>query len=491
MDQEGMKPDQDLGVETRQRGTGDPARLAVSSRRRAMDRLGEAVRDGRDGPVLITGEPGAGKTWLVERLVDELPAGWRALCVELTSALEPLEFLRLVADALGLPMTDRLGSVRLRIRAALEDDSTDGRSWLLIVDEAHRGSPAVWEELLILAGALGRPSGFSAMIIMGGTELARELATRRHDAWAIRLGLHVHLMPLDLDEARELLGFHGRAGIATEPALEELHRDALGNPRMILRLAESRARAVRTGTRATRPSSGESEARRRVLRSRCGRPGVPSRPYRDDQAEPVRPAGRTGCNVKGGGQEADRPELPSLIPGPDRRSGSRMASSRSDGTVTWRPSLTYRGGFHSDRPGSLVTGRTRPCRGTGRGSLRRAPSLDGMDPQSRAIRTAVEAGRHSALIFGVPESSRIRTWTNPPETMPVVSTASTSGLIDLRRAPAGTSAAPKLSRISHLTANSSPVCVANPSRKADEIPEPPTERRRPGRLCGSSSSNAS
>ena len=267
MDQEGIQPDQDLGVETRQQGARDPARLAVSSRRRALERLGAAVRDGRDGPALITGGPGAGKTWLAERLVDQLPAGWRALSVELTSALDALEFLRLVADALGLPMTDRLGSVRLRIRAALEDDSTDGRSWLLIVDEAHRGSPAVWEELQILAGSLGRLSGFSAMIIMGGTELARELATRRHDAWAIRLGLHVHLMPLDLDEARDLLAFHGRAGLAAETALEELHRDALGNPRMILRLAESRARAIRTDTQADKALAPAGGPSRRIPRS--------------------------------------------------------------------------------------------------------------------------------------------------------------------------------------------------------------------------------
>jgi type II secretory pathway predicted ATPase ExeA len=249
-----MQPDQGLGVERSRPRAGDSARLAVSSRRGALERLSAAVRDGRNGPVLLTGEPGAGKTWLADRLEDGLPAGWRALSVELTSVLDALEFLRLVADALGLPMTDRLGSVRLRIRAALEDDSTEGRKWLLRIDEAHRGSPAVWEELDLLASSLGRPSGFGAMLVMGRTELVRELTTRRHEGWAIRLGLHVHLMPLDLDEARELLAFHGRDGIATEPVLEEIHRDALGNPRMLLRLAaESRARAERAGTRAVHP----------------------------------------------------------------------------------------------------------------------------------------------------------------------------------------------------------------------------------------------
>ena len=256
-DQKTMQPDQALGFERRLRGAGDPARLAVFSRQRALERLSAAVREGGDGPALITGEPGAGKTWLSERLVDELPAGWRALSVELTSTLDALEFLRLVADALGLPMTDRLGAVRLRIQAALEDDTTEGRNWLIVVDEAHRASQAVWEELDLLAGSIGRPSGFGAMVVMGRTELARELTTRRLDGWAIRLALHVHLMPLDLDEARELLAFHGRAGTMAEAALEALHRDALGNPRILLRLAESRARSTRTGTTTDRaPASG-------------------------------------------------------------------------------------------------------------------------------------------------------------------------------------------------------------------------------------------
>ncbi len=275
-----MQPDQDVRVERRPPGDGDPGRLAVSSRRRALERLGAAVVAGRDGPALITGEPGAGKTWLADRLVDELPAGWRALSIELTSALDALEFLRLVADALGLPMSDRVGAVRLRIQAALEDDATEGRNWLIVIDEAHRASTAVWEELDLLAGTLGRPSGFGAMVVMGRTELTRELATRRLDGWAIRLGLHIHLMPLDLDEARELLAHHGRAGLLAEPALEALHRDALGNPRILLRLAESRGRSNQSLAQGRRPEP-----------SRPPQPAVNPTPRPiEDASAPIRPS---------------------------------------------------------------------------------------------------------------------------------------------------------------------------------------------------------
>ncbi len=196
-------------------------------------------------------------------------------------------------------MTDKVGTARLRIRAVLEDDSTEGRDWLLIIDEAHLGSPAVWEELQILAGSLGRPGGFAAMTILGRTELAREMATRRMDAWANRLGMHVHLMPLDLDEARELLGFHGHIDKSSEPALEELHRDTLGNPRLLLRLAESRARSTRPVIEASKP---ESDARR---------PGRSTSAPRSER--PAEPLGPPGSSVQSA-EFRSTARGPSLIP---------------------------------------------------------------------------------------------------------------------------------------------------------------------------------
>src|SRR5438132_11935328 len=96
-----MQPDQRLGVGTSQQVSGDPARRAVPSRRRALERLRAAVGEGWTGPILITGEAGAGKTWLGRRLVDGLPATWQALSVEVTSTLDAVEFLRLIGQALG------------------------------------------------------------------------------------------------------------------------------------------------------------------------------------------------------------------------------------------------------------------------------------------------------------------------------------------------------------------------------------------------------
>ena len=128
------------GIEMR-RSPLDVERPTVTSRRRALDRLWTAFRGDLCGPVLITGEPGAGKSWLVRRFADGLPAGWGVADVEMTSALDGLEMLRLLGDDLGLEMPDRLGAARLRVEAGLRDAAADGRGWLLIVDEVQRGRP--------------------------------------------------------------------------------------------------------------------------------------------------------------------------------------------------------------------------------------------------------------------------------------------------------------------------------------------------------------
>ncbi len=294
-----MQPEQ--AGESR-RWPSDAGRFAVNSRRRALDRLRSATEGGPSGPVLITGEPGAGKSWLARRFAEDLPAGWRSVEVAMTSALDSLDFLRLVGDGLGLELPDRLGAARLAVGAGLRDDAVDGRSWLLVLDEAQRASAAAREEIDVLADRLGRADGFALMILLGGADLARELAAGRRPGWAHRLGLHIHLPPLDLDEARELLGPEGRLA---EPDLEALHRDAMGNPRAILRLAGARTRASRT-VMAPRLADRQVTSPRRPIAI----PRVEAR-LNERAVEPASPA-VSGVPAPAG--DVPPPRLPSLIP---------------------------------------------------------------------------------------------------------------------------------------------------------------------------------
>jgi general secretion pathway protein A len=160
--------------------------------------------------------------------------------VDLATAMNALEFLRLIAHPLGISVTNRLGAARLRLREALEAEAADGRPWLLVIDEAQRGSLAVWDEIQAIVNHLGESDAFAAVLVAGQTELARTLESRRQRAFAASVSIHIHLMPLDLDEARDLLGCTEYADAGAQQALEEVHRDAGGNPAMLLRLAQLR-----------------------------------------------------------------------------------------------------------------------------------------------------------------------------------------------------------------------------------------------------------
>jgi type II secretory pathway predicted ATPase ExeA len=303
-----MDQDQGPGTELSDRPRGDSP-LAVSSRRRALDRLQAAVEGGHARPILITGEPGAGKSWLAHQLTYLLPSCWKWARVDLTRAMTALDFLQLIGHSLGVTTAEGLGNARTRLNSILHDDDVDGRRWLLVVDEAHRAAPVVWDELQALVNQSGRPGGFAALFVLGDTELLRALATREFGGFASRLCVHLHLPPLDLDEARELLALTGQDHIAADRILEELHRDSRGNPGVLLRLA-----------------------RRRPAPWRVISDLSPDRTSRDgDPAWPGFPATRT--------RTSNRPDQPEDLEVAQPASASRLATAHSDHLQTRTPPL--------------------------------------------------------------------------------------------------------------------------------------------------------
>jgi general secretion pathway protein A len=287
----------------------------VDSRRRAFDALRSAVFDGRPGPILITGESGAGKSALVRRLSVEDPARWRTALVDLAVEMRSLEFLRLVGHALGVRSGNRLGKARIRLENALANEAAEGRRWLLVLDQAHRGRSAVWDEVQAIADQLGRSSGFAALLIVGETGLARSLASRRSSMGLLfRLRAHIHLKPLDLDEARDLLDSADLADVADNEMLEEIHRSSHGNIASLLRLApawsiRNRAVAQSGGDRFGR--SGARGLDRSLLTPRRTKASLSGEAQPDSSREVVKEQAGTTSRV---GRGLARSDAPAVVP---------------------------------------------------------------------------------------------------------------------------------------------------------------------------------
>jgi general secretion pathway protein A len=228
----------------------DPAEdFILPSRVAALGTLRRAFAT-QAGPVLVSGEAGVGKTWLWQRLRSEKPAPGRWLCVDITPAVDPGGFYRLVGHGLGLPGLGEPAGSRSLLSDYLSGRADDGAHWILVVDEAQNASDDVAEEVRVLANRLGRPDGFSAIILAGQTPLARRLASTPLAALGARLEARVALRPLDIEEARALLDRLADGRSWDVEVLERLHRDCGGNPRRLLRSANA-ATIERQGRRAT------------------------------------------------------------------------------------------------------------------------------------------------------------------------------------------------------------------------------------------------
>jgi AAA domain len=236
--------------------------FVLRSRRPGLDLCRATLRAGAGtgagcGPILVTGDAGVGKTWLWRRLQAESPPSCRWIGVDLTPANDPSDFYRLIAHELGLVDAAATPSSRVDLVDFLAERQADGERLVLVVEEAHNLSMPVWEEVRVLGNRLDRPGGFSSTLLVGQTSLVRRFSTRPFASIEARLACRVHLGPIDVDEARELLTRFRPDREWSMDEVEIRHRDGAGNPRRMLRklgLISVNAPLPSTATKTAQPA---------------------------------------------------------------------------------------------------------------------------------------------------------------------------------------------------------------------------------------------
>ncbi len=274
----------DLPLQFGSDGRGRPSVVdpdLLPTRKFARDALVAALRSGR-GPVLLTGDSGVGKTMLRRLLQTARKAFESWAVVEIAPRTHPDGFYRLLARELRVSI---LPFDRAELLDFLSERSLDSGRSTLAIEEAHNLDAETLEEVRILADRLGEPDGFAAILLVGHTSLAYRLADARTGGFASRLAAHVHLRPVDADEASQLLGTVDPGRSWPAELVDRIHLASRGRPARLLDFARSLGTAASMDDQGTAAVDLPSEDRGGLR----DRPAASDRPWDETLVGPARP----------------------------------------------------------------------------------------------------------------------------------------------------------------------------------------------------------
>ena len=204
-----------------------------------MSYLEYGVQSG-EGFIVVTGEVGAGKTTLVQGLLNSLRTKPIISAHIVSTQLEGVDLLQTVASAFnvpyaGLSKTALLGS----LERFLFKMARSGKRALLVVDEVQNLSKSALEELRMLSNLQTEAKPLLQSFLVGQPEFKEMLRGADMLQLQQRVLAAYHLGPLDEADTRAYIehrlavaGWSGRPGISSD-AFGELFIQTAGVPRRI------------------------------------------------------------------------------------------------------------------------------------------------------------------------------------------------------------------------------------------------------------------
>ena len=198
----------------------------------------------RGGTMLLTGDPGVGKTLAIRRFADNLnPSRFRCVYTPL-STLKGTDILRHINNCLGLPTRNAKSVLFSQVQQEiLESREQRGRTIVLILDEAQLLSQPTLDEIRLLTNFKMDSYDPFILILAGQTSLKRIMDYAAMEPLAQRLNMRYSMSPLSSAGAADYVNHHMKLAGATEPlfdesALKALHEISHGLPRRIGTAAE-------------------------------------------------------------------------------------------------------------------------------------------------------------------------------------------------------------------------------------------------------------
>jgi general secretion pathway protein A len=225
--------------------TPDPAFLYLTAQHReALAGLSYAILE-RKGFLVLSGMAGSGKTTLLAWILERLPCDTVQTSVILNPLLTREEFLELAMLDFGLTNIPASKAQRLwMLQKFLLQGKKDGKVSVLIVDEAHKLSVELLEEIRLLGNLEYGDEKLIQILLIGQTELDELMD--RPELWQLKQRVSVRLAigPLSVESVDKYI--HHRwttAGGGDSPfdpeAIANIRKWSKGVPRLINSLCDN------------------------------------------------------------------------------------------------------------------------------------------------------------------------------------------------------------------------------------------------------------
>lgn len=206
--------------------------------REAMAGLTYAIM-AQKGFVVLTGDAGTGKTSVLARVLGHLPEGRVQYSVIVNPTLTPSEFLEAALMDFGLQDIPASKARRIAmLQTFLLTGLQERKIAALIVDEAHKLTPELIEEIRLLGNFESPDEKLLQIVLVGQNELDQVLNGENLRQFKQRISLRLKIEPLSEEEIGRYIQYRWmKAGGSQAPfsanAIASIGQASQGIPRVI------------------------------------------------------------------------------------------------------------------------------------------------------------------------------------------------------------------------------------------------------------------
>jgi type II secretory pathway predicted ATPase ExeA len=192
----------------------------------------------RNGVLTLTGDIGTGKTTLINALLAELNSNITAAHISYTS-INIIGFLNLIGQAFQIQERfDRTEDFIYLFSEFLHKKFNYNCHVLLVIDEAHRLSKEILEQIRLLSNFEMAGQNLTSFFLVGQNELNKKLLSPECRALRQRITIHYQLQPLSESETLQYCNYRlyvagNQSEIFNKRAIHEVYRFSKGYPRLI------------------------------------------------------------------------------------------------------------------------------------------------------------------------------------------------------------------------------------------------------------------